>query len=317
MARNHDRRLTALLLIATLVVSGIAGAQTLYKYRGENGEWIYSDRPPEDGDASETRSLRGRATKGEVRVSHELTENGLTFTAVNRFHAPMEVAISFDSIAGVDYPHPDLPLNWVLPARSDRVVLELPLLEAVAAPSVSYRFMYIPGDPATQPDSSYVYRAPFSAGNSFEITQTYPQSITHRTRDSMYAVDLAMPVGTDIVAARDGVVFDVASNNFKSGMDRSEYAELANIVRILHDDGSYAVYAHLNWNSIRVNPGDRVRAGQYIADSGNTGFTSGPHLHFAVQRNVGMRVDSMRIDFRGPNGSRITPASGNVLTAYP
>ena len=133
----------------------------------------------------------------------------------------------------------------------------------------------------------------------------------------MYAVDLAMPVGTDVVAARDGIVFDVASNNFKGGVDRSEYAELANIVRILHDDGSYAVYAHLNWNSIRVRPGERVRAGQYIADSGNTGFTSGPHLHFAVQRNVGMRVDSMRVSFRGPNESRITPASGNMLTAYP
>lgn len=317
MARNRDRRLTALLLIATLVVSGIAGAQTLYKYRGENGEWIYSDRPPEDGAESEVRSMRGRPAKGEVLVSHELAENGLTFTAANRFHAPMEVAISFDSIVGVEYPHPDLPLRWVVPARSEQVVLELPVLEEVAAPSVRYRFVYLPGDPARQPDIDYAYRAPFAAGNSFQVTQTYPESITHRTRDSMYAVDLAMPVGTDIVAARDGIVFDVASTNFKGGPDRSEYAELANIVRILHDDGSYAVYAHLNWNSIRVSPGDRVRAGQYIADSGNTGFTSGPHLHFAVQRNVGMRVDSIRVSFRGPNNTRTTPASGNALTAYP
>ncbi len=303
--------------MATLVISGIAGAQTLYKYRGENGEWIYSDRPPEDGSETETRSIRSRVIKGEVVVSHELTENGLTFTATNRFHAPMEVAIDFDSIAGVDYPHPDMPLHWVLPARSEQVVLELPLLERVAPPSVRYRYIYLPGDPARQPNRDHLYRAPFSAGSSFEVTQTYPESITHRTRDSMYAIDLAMPVGTDIVAARDGIVFDVASNNFKGGVDRSEYAELANIVRILHNDGSYAVYAHLNWNSIRVRPGDRVRAGQYIADSGNTGFTSGPHLHFAVQRNVGMRVDSMRIDFRGPNGSRIAPTSGTTLTAYP
>ncbi len=317
MARTHHRRLTALVLIATLVVSGIVGAQTLYKYRGENGEWIYSDRPPDDGSETETRSIRGRVAKGEVVVSHELTENGMTFSAVNRFHAPMEVAIDFDSIVGVEYPHPDQRLNWVLPARSEQVLLELPVVAGVAAPAVRYRFVYLPGDPAAQPDIDYVYRAPFSAGNSFEITQTYPQSITHRTRDSMYAVDLAMPVGTDIVAARDGVVFDVASNNYKGGVDRSEYAELANIVRILHDDGTFAVYAHLNWNSIRVRPGERVRAGQYIADSGNTGFTSGPHLHFAVLRNVGMRVDSLRVNFRGPNESRITPASGNTLTAYP
>ena len=317
MARTHDHRLIVLLLTATLVASGIASAQTLYKYRGENGEWIYADRPPGDGSEIETRLLRGRAAKGEVLVAHELTERGLTFTATNRFHAPMEVAIDFESIVGVDYPHPDLPLQWVIPARSEQVVLELPLVDGVPAPAVRYRFAYLPGDPARQPDIDYAYRAPFAAGSGFEVTQTYPESITHRTRDSMYAVDLAMPVGTDIVAARDGIVFDVASTNFKGGPDRSEYAELANVVRILHDDGTYALYAHLNWNSIRVRPGDRVRAGEYIADSGNTGFTSGPHLHFAVQRNVGMRVESMRVNFRGPNDSRIAPASGNTLTAYP
>ena len=98
MARNHERRLTALLLIATLVVSGIAGAQTLYKYRGENGEWIYSDRPPEDGTEPEVRTMRGPVAKGEVLVSQELTENGMTFTVANRYFAPMEVAIDFDSI---------------------------------------------------------------------------------------------------------------------------------------------------------------------------------------------------------------------------
>ncbi len=317
MARNREHRLINLLLVATLVVSGIAGAQTLYKYRGDNGEWIYSDRPPDDGSETETRSLQGQVAKGEVLVSHELTENGLTFTATNRFHAPMQVAISFASIVGVDFPHPDEELHWVLPARSEQVVLELALLEDVPAPAVRYDFVYLPGDPTQQPDTDYVYQAPFAVGNSFPITQAYPETITHRTRDSMYAVDLAMPVGTDIFAARDGIVFDVASTNFKGGLDRSEYADLANIVRILHDDGTYAVYAHLNWNSIRVGPGDRVRAGQYIADSGNTGFTSGPHLHFAVQRNVGRRVDSMRVTFNGPNGARITPVSGNSLTAYP
>jgi murein DD-endopeptidase MepM/ murein hydrolase activator NlpD len=132
----------------------------------------------------------------------------------------------------------------------------------------------------------------------------------------MYAVDIAMPVGTDIVAARDGVVFDVSSTNFKGGPEADQYADLANLVRILHDDGTFAVYAHLNWNSIRVNPGDRVRAGQYIADSGNTGFSSGPHLHFAVQRNLGMRVESIPVAFRGADGAGVSPRRGAPLIAY-
>ncbi|MGB5690717.1 MAG: M23 family metallopeptidase, partial [Woeseiaceae bacterium] len=100
------------------------------------------------------------------------------------------------------------------------------------------------------------------------------------------------------------------------GPDADLYADLANIVRVLHDDGTFAVYAHLNWNSIRVNPGERVHAGQYIADSGNTGFSSGPHLHFAVQRNVGMFVESLPVTFRGPGDSSINPRSGMTLAAY-
>jgi len=150
LARKHDRRLTALLLIATLVVSGIASAQVLYKYRGDNGEWIYSDRPPDDGSEAETRSLQDQVVKGEVLVSHELTENGMTFTATNRYHAPMEVAINFASIVGMEFPHPDAELHWVVPPRSERVVLELPLLGGVAAPSVRYQFIYVPGDPSRQ-----------------------------------------------------------------------------------------------------------------------------------------------------------------------
>ena len=87
-------------------------------------------------------------------------------------------------------------------------------------------------------------------------------------------------------------------------------------MRILHDDGTYAIYAHLNTNSIRVKPGDKVRRGQYIADSGNTGFSSGPHLHFAVVRNVGMEIQSLPVIFAGQNEATVLPTYGSILTAY-
>ena len=148
------------------------------------------------------------------------------------------------------------------------------------------------------------------------MSQAYPDVVTHQTPDSFYAVDLVMPVGTDIFAARDGIVFDVASDNFRGGLDRKRDGPKANVVRILHDDGTYAIYAHLNWNSIRVRPGDRIRRGQYIADSGNTGYSSGPHLHFAVVRNVGLKLESVPIRFQGANNAPVTPSSGMILTAY-
>ena len=49
-----------------------------------------------------------------------------------------------------------------------------------------------------------------------------------------------------------------------------------------------ALYAHLQESGVLVRPGQHVRAGQQIGLSGNTGFTTGPHLHFAVQVNRGM-----------------------------
>jgi len=314
----HRRELQSkvLLLLAALLTCGLASAETMYKYRGENGEWIFSDRPPDDGQVAEVRDVSPRVRKGELIVTSSFNGRAVRFVAENRFYAPMEVAVVIDAIQGVDFPNPDEDRRWLIPPRSELILFDLPVLGGTAVPSVQYRYGYLPGDPSAAPDSGATYRAPFSVGTSFPITQTYPDSLTHLTRDSMHAVDIAMPVGTDIVAARGGVVFDVASTNFKGGPDASQYADLANIVRILHDDGTYAVYAHLNWNSIRVNPGDRVKAGQYIADSGNTGFSSGPHLHFAVQQNMGMRVDSLPVAFRGASGSEVVPATGNSLTAY-
>jgi len=298
-----------------MLTCGLASAQTMYKYRGEDGEWIFSDRPPADGQNAEVRAVSPRVRKGELVVTDSFIGSAVRFMARNRFYAPMEVGLLIDGLDGVNYPHPNEDRVWVVSPRSELLLFDLPAT-GTAPPSVQYTYVYLPGDPEAVPDAGVSYRAPFSVGQSFPITQSYPDSVTHLTRDSMYAVDIAMPVGTDIVAARDGVVFDVASTNFKGGPDADQYADLANIVRILHDDGTFAVYAHLNWNSIRVSPGDPVRAGQYIADSGNTGFTSGPHLHFAVQRNLGMRVESMPVTFRGPGGSSINPQRGMSLAAY-
>lgn len=304
-------------LIAATLLYGSVFAETLYKYRGADGEWIYSDRPPADGSDAEPLHFAGHPKPGGLEVTDSFTGSGLRLVADNRFYAPMQVSIEFESIEGVDYPHPDDDLRWVVPARSQLVLLDLPLISSVDPPSVQYRYDYVPGDPAVQPDSSVSYRLPYAVGAAYTISQTYPEVTTHRALDSVYAVDFVMPVGTDVLAARDGIVFDVVAHNFKNGTNAGRYAALANLVRVLHDDGTYAVYAHLNWNTIRVSPGDRVEAGAYIADSGNTGFSSGPHLHFAVQHNGGMRLESLPVHFRTTDGDTVQPTTGASLRAYP
>ena len=64
-----------------------------------------------------------------------------------------------------------------------------------------------------------------------------------------------------------------------------------------------AVYAHLQPGGVLVRTGQRVRRGQPIGLSGNTGFSSGPHLHFVVQVNRGMRLESIPFRMFGRRGS--------------
>ena len=310
------RRTGFLLGLIALALSFNSFAQMLYKYRGENGEWIYSDRPPDDGDVSETRDLHTGSVRGKLSVSHAFVGRSIQLVANNEFYAPVELMLEFNRLKGISYPHPDQELRWVLPPRSETILLDLPVIDSVAAPDPLYTTRYTLGSPAASHQPASSYRVPYAIANEYAVTQAYPNVSTHDTPDAYHAVDIAMPVGTNIFAARGGIVFDVADSNFRGGLDRERDGPGANIIRVLHDDGTYAIYAHLNWNTIRVRPGDRVQRGEYIADSGNTGFSSGPHLHFVVIRNAGMKPESVPLRFEGANSNAVVPATGSLLTAY-
>ena len=306
----------ALLFLVLVAAASSAAAQNLYKYFDADGNLIFSDRPPPDERPVETRDLATGISMPVLAVTHRMGEEGIEFIADNAFHAPVEIILRFDKLTGFEYPDPDLPLRWVVPADAQRVLLTLPPRADGSSPDVSYQYEYLVGDPAARHAPTRPYRIPYAQATRYPVTQAYPDSVTHRTPDSRHAVDFAMPVGTDIFAARGGVVFVVTAKNYRGGLDTSRDGAKPNVVQILHDDGTFAVYAHLNRSSIRVRPGDRVQRGELIAASGNTGFSTGPHLHFAVIRNAGMQLQSVPIVFEGPNSTSITPARGQVLMAY-
>lgn len=299
-----------------LVWCATVGAQSLYKYQDENGVWIFSDRPPAGSQAAEIRELSTGPHAPEVSLRTSIVGRSVRLIAENEYAVPVEVVLAIDELVNVEYPPPGQSMRWLIDPESTQVMLELEAIEDNIAPQLIYRYAWIPGDPRAMHRPERPYRAPFAVATDHRISQAFPIGITHQTPDAYYAVDFAMPIGTDIYAARAGTVFEVASSNFRGGADRDQDAASANIVRIMHDDGTHAVYAHLNLNSIRVQPGDRVERGEYIADSGNTGFTTGPHLHFAVLVNRGMRLESVPVSFEGPNAAEISPVTGNSLVAY-
>jgi len=106
---------------------------------------------------------------------------------------------------------------------------------------------------------------------------------------------------------------DVEEDFNRAGTDRENFADKANQVRILHTDGTMALYAHLDLASVRVRPGARVQAGTAIARSGNTGFSTGPHLHFVIQQNVGMEIRSVPFRFHQAEGGVAAPVERQEL----
>ena len=84
-------------------------------------------------------------------------------------------------------------------------------------------------------------------------------------------VDLAVPIGTPVYAATDGTIEKVGP-----------YASYGNYVRIEHGDGLATAYGHLSRFAPGIKPGVHVAQGQLVAFSGNTGRSTGPHLHFEV-----------------------------------
>ena len=302
-------------LLLTMALDG-AMAQTLYKYYDADGNLIFSDRPPPDDRNTETRDLETGIANPVLALTHRVDGETINFVAMNEFHAPVEVTLRFNRLRGFQYPGPEESLRWVVPARESRVVLSLAMTEDGAQPEVDYAYEYLVGNPAARHSPTRPYRTPYAQATEFPITQAYPDAVTHTTPDSAHAVDFAMPVGTSIYAARAGTVFAVTTQNYRGGLDTSRQGADANVVQILHEDGTFAVYAHLNRSSIRVRPGERVRRGELIAASGNTGFSTGPHLHFAVLRNAGLHLVSVPVAFEGPNSSAVAPATGKVLMAY-
>lgn len=227
-------------------------------------------------------TLHLQAAPGQTRV-----------VAGNALAGPVQVRIFATSRPGFTAV-PALPAEAVLPARGQRVIAHLyagaDTDGAVAATGLGLEA--VPGDPRARAED-VAYRLPFDADAGIRVDQAWDGRFSHRDAENRYAVDFALATGTPVLAARRGTVMQVVDGVTGNRRAPGPDGVPANLVRVLHEDGTMAVYAHLAPGGMRVRPGEVVAAGQVLGLSGDSGLSTAPHLHFAVQANRGMRLVSL------------------------
>lgn len=310
--RSITTVIPAMALGLCLLVCGATEAKNIYKFKDEKGVWHFTDQVPDENREFDTVYME-REPEPRVHMRTEGPQSSPVYVLFNDFWGPVEVELALLEEVNV-LAEPDLPARFVVPGQTEKMLVGIGALDPRRGFQYRLQLSSVPGKPMPDLVQNLVIDPPFSAGGSFYISQGFNGTETHNTPDSTYAIDIVMPIGTTVVAARDGVIMDVEEDFNRSGTDLKAFADKANHVRVLHDDGTMALYAHLDLASVEVRAGGRVRAGQPIARSGNTGFSTGPHLHFVIQQNVGMQMQSVPFSLHQPEDRVIVPDGPQAIS---
>ena len=274
-----------LLLICSLSYSD------LYRYQDSKGRWHFTDEPPtEHKKQAEALELRSVNRKRQARPTAERVWRNEQYELIAKNPLPV-------------------PIQYLVRWKGEDTFFENELLKAnqevvvkkEKRPGKRFDFYYLIGEPIDKP-KNLVIPPPYSAKKSYQISQGFNGRFSHTGRGNRFAIDIAMPIGSAIHAVKDGIVAD-ATDQFSIGDAANYFLDKANHVTVMHEDGSYAVYAHILHGSLEVGIGDTIKVGQKIARSGNTGYSTGPHLHFVIRYNSGRGGYSVPFKFQTANGA--------------
>ncbi len=249
-----------------------------------------------------------------VSVRRAPSANGVSLIVENRATCDVTVTMTLDAS--------NMRVTWIrpeteaYPAGSETEAVRIAPEDPSRSCSWRFHFKWVKGNLHARHDENTLYLLPFEADRSFRVSQSYNGTLTHFDQDQ-YAVDFAMREGTAVCAARSGVVVDL-EESYKTGGPSKKYKSRVNFVSIAHEDGTIGEYHHIRQNGVLVEIGQEVHAGQRIALSGNTGYSTIPHLHLGVYSPVdGKRLQSHPITFSTRQGIVTEPVEGRVYTALP
>ncbi len=224
--------------------------------------------------------------------------------------APYHVVVTLPKLENLKT-SASLPFPAVLSPTSKAVLFYLDPVDPQQSTNFSTSFTYGVGDPNIVPDG-YKYLLPYAHGTKHNVCQGYFGRQTHQ---NCYCLDFEMDEGTNICAARDGMVIRVKDDSDRGGPSPS-FEQDANVIEVLQTDGTLAEYAHLKYKGVLVKVGDHVAAGQIIGLSGNTGYSSGPHLHFVVEKPDWGDPKSMATQFLSKDNQGISLEEGRAYYSY-
>lgn len=260
------------------------------------------------------RSERGRTPRGRVLAGALLALAPLAAAAEPVPGAAVEARVRTAVVKYLERSHlsPNLVDADALAAdarrRSEETGSTVWLEDWLSRELSRAEWAFAPTD--ARPDPAARYGLPFEP-----VFPRYLNDTDTHTGRHQHAFDFVMPVGTPVWAAREGVVARVV-DGFTKGGDDPALGKFANVVYVLHGDGTFASYVHLS-PGIPVKEGERVSRGQVIASSGQTGFSAAPHLHFAVTRNGPDGPQSIPIRFGRPQTEGFVPKIGTYVGFLP
>ncbi len=220
------------------------------------------------------------AQKPELSVVEQEGEN-FYFHFNNPNPYPISLLIEFSKLENL-VSNKQLPFKVILkPNQSREKVITLSPKNKDKKTFYKYTYKSMNGDCNKKHDSRYAYQLPFEKDDKFRVMQGFFGEFSHKNQ---YAIDFDMPIGTKIVATREGIVVQTKDDSNKRG-NTKEFANDGNYIRILHDDATTANYFHLRKGGVEVKVGDEIKKGQFIGYSGNTGWSTAPHLHFTIYQN--------------------------------
>ncbi|MFO8023969.1 M23 family metallopeptidase [Thiohalophilus sp.] len=291
-----------------LLANGHVAAQ-MYKYQDENGVWHFSDNPPPSEERRRHPSQEAMpASEKQVIIHRQGEDNAPIFEVSNTLPMPIQLEFSAGQLQNMRA-DPPLPLRKVIPAGSREPLTRFEKIDPNAPWSYTYRTRFVPGDPAADHLTGKPYLPPFSPHKEFSIAQAFNGEAGHDAHAlTRYAVDIPMPADSTVHAGRSGTLVEI-----NTGKLSPERRQKTFYVRILHRDGTFGLYAHLAPASVKLFMGMTINRGDIIGRLGSAADGNSPHLHFAVQKNVGMQLESIPFEFTSLEGIPQTPETGLLL----